>query len=89
MAHRNTREEQELLKMLGTMPFAEDTRADWVTRIETSGLTEELVDEIYSALSSAGDLEEAPADLIQHSAHFTRLVRQWRLAQQSKSFKKR
>jgi hypothetical protein len=88
MAHRNTREEQQLLKLLKNLALPEETRSDWLNRIENGGMTEELVDEIYAALSSAGTDDMEGSELMQHSATFTRLVRQWRLAEQSKSFRK-
>ena len=88
MAYHYTREEKQLLKLLKKLPFAEETRADWVKRIETSGMTEELADEIRVAFSNAGIGSSEGADLVQQAANVTRLIRQWRLAQQSKSFKK-
>ena len=88
MTQHNTREEQQLIKLLKDLPFADETRTDWVNRIETGGISEELVDEIYAAFAGAGAPDKEAADLMQQSAQFTRMVRQWRLAQQTKTFKK-
>ena len=71
------------------MPFPDESKGNWIEGIETGGLNEELVDEIHTALNSDSTQVKESTRLIQMNANFTRIVRQWRLTQQTQSYKKR
>ena len=66
MAYHNNREEQQLIKLLKNLPFADESKADWVNRIDTDGMTEELVDEINTAFADAGAPNNEASDLMYH-----------------------
>jgi hypothetical protein len=89
MSHQGTHEEKQLVKLIEDMPFPDETKGIWIERIETDGLNEELVDEIHAALNSDSTQVKESTHLIQTNANFTRIVRQWRLTQQTQSYKKR
>jgi|GEM_PF-2394116 len=89
MSQQSTHEEKQLVKLIEDMPIPDETKGNWIERIETDGLNEELVDEIHAVLTSDSAQVKESTHLIQTNANFTRIVRQWRLTQQTQSYKKR
>ena len=83
MAVRNTPEEKQLLQMIEKFPVTDDEKQKWTENIRSSGLSEELAEEIRKALTSpdAGE-EEKRLKYAQYSIKLANLVRRWRLNQQ-------
>ncbi len=89
MAPRNTVEEKQIIKLLQQLQMDDAKRNAWIEQIQTTGLTEEIAEEIHQMLTS-GDGEHA--DQIARTRHlmeFTNLVKRWRLSIQSKHFGRR
>lgn len=87
MAIHNPPEERQVIKLLEKLPLPESERKSWVEQIQTSGLTEELAEQIHQRLITPqeGDpqLHNRPSVLLQ----YTQLVRHWRMAQGAKKFR--
>lgn len=91
MAIRNSREEKQLLALIARMAADEEDRTTWMENIQANGLSEGLAEEIRLKLSSApeGESEAEQARRTRNLLDLTRIIRQWRLTQQSKNFNKR
>jgi hypothetical protein len=91
MGKSNTNEERQLSKLIDKFPLNEEIKAAWKGQIMGGGgLTEELADEIQKKLSGEGDEESGPIEnFVQLNTQFSVIIRRWRLARQTQSFKKR
>lgn len=91
MGKSNTNEERQLSKLIDKFPFDEETKAAWKGQVMGSGgLTEELADEIQKKLTGEGDDQSGPVEnFVQLNTQFSTIIRRWRLARQTQSFKKR
>jgi hypothetical protein len=87
MTVRNTPQERQLIKAVESFPVSAEKRAAWIEQIKTYGMSEELAVEMHKEVETPHEGD----DPVRHTRALTelaRLVRQWRLGQQSKFFKK-
>jgi hypothetical protein len=80
--------ERDLLKFIERLPMGEDEKSPWVESLQTSGLTEDLAEEMRKRLSVGGE-EENPMERTRQMASLILLIRRWRLEKQKKNFKRR
>ena len=89
MAIHTTPEEIKILKMIERGSFSDEEKEKWKESIQNHGLTEELVEEIRTALQTFQPPEDQEMRKMKDEAEFTRLVRSWRLNQSLRTFEKR
>ena len=77
MAVHNTNEERQLMKLTSEMPVPDEIKQDWTGRIRTSGLNEELADEIHARL--AEHPEDNFPDRGRIMIQLNSIVHRWRL----------
>ena len=81
MSVKLSQEEKQLRTMLEGFPVEENKRDEWIKRLEESGLSEELADELRSTLSNLSE----EVDAVKRTRYLIRLneiVRRWRLTRQ-------
>jgi len=88
MAVKNTPEERKIITLVNAMHVDEKLKQEWSETIRANGLTEELVDTIHKSLTSGED-ETTKAMQLRQLADFSRLIKQWRFATQSRNFRQR
>ena len=90
MGKSNTNEERQLSKLIDKFPLDADVKGAWKKQImEGGGLTEELADEIQKKLSGE-EGDSGPVDnFVQLNTQLSAIIRRWRLARQTQSFKRR
>ena len=90
MGKSNTNEERQLSKLIDKFPLEEEVKSAWKEQIMNGGgLTEELADEIQKKLSGEVDDSGPVENFVQLNTQFSVIIRRWRLARQTQSFKKR
>ena len=88
MAIRNTPEERQIMKLIQKMPVPEETKTSWNEKIRKFGLNQELADEIRQKLSLDSDDEAETARLARSATEFSRVIKRWQFAEQSRNFRK-
>ena len=86
MAIHNTPEERQIIKLLEKLAFPEAEKKTWVDQIQTTGMTEELADQIHQHLASPAEGEDHLPNRAVVVVEFSQLVRRWRMAQGAKKF---
>lgn len=88
MAKANIQEERLLIKLVEKLPFPEEEKTDWVTRIHNGEMSEELAGEIRQKISAPAENEDerTHGERTRYLAELTMLVKRWRLAYQSHNF---
>lgn len=91
MAHHLSAEEKQILKLLEKIQVDEALKNGWVEAIQTSGITEEIAEEVRKALTSVPEGESETGEMARgrQLVEFTTLIKRWRLAYQSKNFGRR
>lgn len=83
MAYHNSAEEKQFIKLLEKAHLEESERAVLVERIQTSGLNDEIIENLRSALANAVAAEKLePARLNQFNVELARIIQRWRLSSQ-------
>ena len=83
MAYHNSVEEKQFIKFLEKTPLEESERAVLVERIQTSGLNDEIIENLRSGLANAVAAEKLdPARLNQLNVELARIIQRWRLSSQ-------
>jgi hypothetical protein len=77
MAVHNTNEEKQLMKLIEEMPVSAEMKQDWIGRIRTGGLNEELAAEIHTGL--ADHPEDNFPDRGRIMIQLNSIVHRWRL----------
>lgn len=81
MSGKLLQEEKQLRVMLESFPIEEAKRNEWIKRLDDSGLSEELAEELRNALSNLSN----EVDAVKRTRYLIRLneiVRRWRLSRQ-------
>jgi hypothetical protein len=86
MAIHNPPEERQVIKLLETLALPESERADWVAQIQSSGLTEELAEQIHQRLTTPQPEDPHIHNRANALLQYTQLIRRWRMAQGAKKF---
>lgn len=90
MAYHNSVEEKQFIKLLEKTPLEESERASLVERIQTSGLTEEIIESVRTGLANAVAAEKLdPARLNQFNVELARIIQRWRLSSQLNHVRRR
>jgi hypothetical protein len=90
MGKSNTNEERQLSKLIDKFPMDSEVKTAWKKQImEGGGLTEELADEIQKKLSGEVDGSGPVENYVQLNTQLSAIIRRWRLANQTQSFKRR
>lgn len=90
MAYHNSVEEKQFIKLLEKTPLEESERASLVERIQTSGLTEEIIESLRTGLANAVAAEKLdPARLNQFNVELARIIQRWRLSSQLNHVRRR
>jgi len=89
-----SQEERQLIKLVEKLHLPAEEKNNWIERIRSGEMSEELADEIRQKLAGPPDAAEENAG--QHAAIRTRhltelamLVKRWRLSYQSRNFSRR
>ncbi len=84
MAYKISTNDKQIIKWLEKVPLSEEKKTTWMDAFQQSGITEELVTEMQTAVS-----ELEGSDRTRYLADLALLVKKWRLAEQTKHFRRR
>lgn len=88
MAKKLSTAEKQILNIIPKMPVAETLKKDWIEAIQADGLSDEIVNQIRSSLSTPSESEDDAAKRTGFLVKLTTYFRQWQLTEQSKHFSK-
>ena len=89
MAHNNTQEERQLLKLIEKLPFPEEEKNEWTSRIRGGEMSAGLAEEIRLKLAALPENKQNPGSHVRHLAELANLVRRWRLTSQAHNFSRK
>lgn len=84
MAYKLSISDKQFNKWLEKVPLSDEKKTTWTDSLQQSGITEELVTDMQTAVS-----ELEGSDRTRYLAELTLLIKQWRLAEQTKHFRRR
>lgn len=87
MAIHNTPEERQIVKILEKLATPEAERQEWIDQIHTTGMTEELAEEIQQNLTSSVEGETGVGNKALVAVEFAKMIRRWRMAKGAKKFR--
>lgn len=88
MALHNTPAERQIIKLLEKTTLPEEETKAWIEQIQTNGMTEDVADQILERLNHPAESDAPMHNRSILVVEYTRLVRQWRMAQGSRKFTK-
>jgi hypothetical protein len=84
-----TQEERQLVKLVEKLPVADEDKNNWLERIRSGEMSQEVADEIRKKLSPVeGENEQKVASRTRYLTELTMLVNRWRLSSQSRNFQR-
>ena len=88
MAIHNTPEERQIVKILEKLASPETERQAWIDQIRSSGMSEELAEQIHQFLTAPAEGDTGVGNRALVAVEFARMIRRWRMAQGAKKFGK-
>jgi hypothetical protein len=88
MALHNTPAERQIIKLLEKVSLPEEEAMVWIDQIQSAGMNEDLAEQIQERLNHPAQTDPAMYNRSIMVVEFTRLVRQWRMAQGARKFNK-
>lgn len=86
MAIHNLAEERQVIKLLEKLAFVEAERQAWIDEIQSTGLTEELAEEIRQKLVAPVETGTATHNRSTAAVEFSQIVKRWRMVRGAKKF---
>jgi len=91
MPPKMTPEERQMMKIIEKINVPDEKRTGWIETVSSSGLTEEIAEEIRQVLITQPENEQQAEATIRtrYMMEFSQLVKRWRLSYQSRNFNRR
>lgn len=91
MTHHLSTEDKQFIKLIERIPVEDGIKGNWIESTQNNGMTEEIAEEIRKHLTTVPENEAEAAEMARGRLlmEFTTLLKQWRLAFQSKHFGRR
>ena len=83
------KEERELIDLIQKMPISDRQKKQWEKRIRENGIETEFIETIRKKIVSLQKDKELNWNGTLVSTEMTRIVKRWRLSQQTRTFSKR
>lgn len=88
MALHNTPAERQIIKLLEKIGLPEVETKAWIDQIQATGMGEDLAENIQERLTHPAETDAPLHNRSILMVEYTRLVRQWRMAQGARKFTK-
>ena len=89
MVPQVSKEERELIDLFQKMPISDRQKKMWEKRIRENGIETEFIETIRKKIVSLQKDKELNWNGTLVSTELTRIVKRWRLSQQTRTFSKR
>ena len=89
MVPQVSKEERELIDLFQKMPISDRQKKQWEKRVRENGIETEFIETIRKKIVSLQKDKELNWNGTLVSTELTRIVKRWRLSQQTRTFSKR